>query len=94
MIKFSCIWKGPDFILSLEDEEYGFMCYEDPKHKDRCVHGLVGNGSLDLTLEQARDLLFQISNAIEVYETLDKMSEQDCERYTQQDIGDSNENKS
>jgi len=73
MISAECIWIGPAILIVLKDEKYGLMCYEDPKHKDQCVHGFVGNGSIDLTKAQAEKLCAQLSEAIKNYEELDRL---------------------
>jgi len=50
-----CTWgEGPDVIVSLSGTELLLM--EEPKIVDKWKHGIVNNGQIDLTAEDARKL--------------------------------------
>lgn len=54
-MKAECTWgQGPDVLVTLDGT--GVLCYEDPHSKNKCTHGIVNQGSLDLTIKEARIL--------------------------------------
>jgi hypothetical protein len=62
MVKAECTWgEGPDIILSFMN--HGVILFEDPVYT-HFAHGIVGQASTDLTLEEAKSLLYSLQSAI------------------------------
>lgn len=79
MIKATCTWgDGPDIILELK--EHSLICYENPLHHDRFIHGVISNGSTDLTLAEAKQLVSTLLSSITQVEELESA----CEKYHEQ----------
>jgi hypothetical protein len=72
-MKASCAWgDGPDVIVTLEGTKV--ILYEDPWNHDPPIgqykHGLISQGSFDLTSKQARQLASELIKAAEGAEYL------------------------
>jgi hypothetical protein len=67
-VKVDCTWgDGPDILLSLSGK--GMILLQDPTKKDKWVHGVVTEGSMDLTVDEALALASQLQlKAIQVRE--------------------------
>lgn len=71
MIKATCTWgEGEDVLLVIEG--HNFMLYENPKKFDRAVHGIVENGSVFLTAEEAKQLASELLLAAKAVEELEE----------------------
>jgi len=74
MIKASCTWgEAEDVLLAFDGTP--FMLYENPKWKDRGVHGFVEKGSASLTAAEAEVLGHQLLAAAAQARQLDKSAE-------------------
>jgi len=83
----TCTWgDGPDVMVTLKDKPY--ILYEDPSDHDHFMHGVVWEGSFDLTAKEALDLASRLQQAafaameldrtaIE-YEKREKMKNKSC----------------
>ena len=70
-MKAECTWgEGPDVLVVLDGT--GVICYEHPKHLDKFTHGLVSQGSLDLTSKEARTFAAQLIKAADAADELQK----------------------
>jgi hypothetical protein len=56
------------------------MCYENPKHMEKCNHGVVTQGSLDLTVEEARAFAKDLLSAADAADKLYKQYEDYCDK--------------
>jgi len=67
MIKVECTWgDGPDVMVEFSGKP--FILYEGPRNppppKGSFIHGFVENGSFDLTINEAEDLVNDLLGAI------------------------------
>ena len=74
-IKTECCWgDGIDVMLIIENGH--FVLYENPIHqmppKGGYIHGYITKGSIDLTIEEARELAIELNKAAEQAENLNK----------------------
>jgi len=83
----TCTWgDGPDVMVTLKDKPY--ILYEDPSDHAHFVHGVVWEGSFDLTAEEALALASKLSSAAMAamrldsdlieYEQREKMKNKSC----------------
>jgi len=69
-MKASCAWgDGPDVIVSLEGTK--IILYEDPHENNHFKHGIVSEGSFDLTSNEAIELAHSLLMAARVAKDLD-----------------------
>jgi len=71
-IKAECTWgDGPDVTLSLEGKSI-VLC-EDPQSLDKWTHGVVTNGLVDLTADEALRLASRLTMAAHEAKRLDQV---------------------
>jgi len=82
-MKAECTWgEGPDIILSLNNT--AMVLYENPCDLDKWKHGVVKQGSLDLTAFEAHKLAMELLAAVNKVNELEQMCnelEQMCEKH-------------
>lgn len=60
-MKVTCTWgEGPDIILNLDGTQ--LILHETPVDYHRWTHGIVSEGSLDLTADEAIELGYRLIN--------------------------------
>ena len=71
-MKAECTWgDGPDVLITLEGTS--LVLYEKPSQLLSWQHGAVSEGSLDLTVSEAKQLCYELACAIQKCEQLDSM---------------------
>lgn len=71
-MKAECAWgEGPDVILSLDNT--GMVLHEDPCDLDKWKHGVVKQGSLDLTAAEAYKLAMELLAAVNKVNELEQI---------------------
>lgn len=70
-IKANCTWaEGPDIMIILNNTR--IVLYEDIKLTNNWKHGVCDNGSIDLTVEEAKELVISLQQSIKEVEKLEK----------------------
>ena len=69
-IQVDCLWSIGEICIA---SELPVLLFEDPD-KSKTFHGIVRDTQIVLTLEEAKDLIFQLKNAVEQYEDLDSVT--------------------
>ena len=81
MIKAESCWEINEIIISIKGDDDKFVLYdhidEDPRHR----FGYSCNGDIALSLEKAKELLFSLQNAINVYEQTERVAKEHDEYY-------------
>lgn len=63
-IRAVCTWgDGPDVLLVLEGKK--LICYHNPKDEIHWIHGIISEGSMDLTAHEALELAAELIRAAE-----------------------------
>jgi len=84
-MKVECTWgDGPDVLVVLDGKP--IMLYEDPSDMDKCTHGLVRQGSLDLTAEEAQELGVDLITAARQARQLSKQYAEHCKEHHKKQI--------
>ena len=75
-MKASCTWgEGPDILLSLESDDI-LVLEDNPKNLDKWVYGTVNRGSIDLRLDEAKELVCSLTQAINRVEELERLAKE------------------
>ncbi|MFO7824462.1 MAG: hypothetical protein R6V72_11040 [Cyclobacterium sp.] len=79
-MKAECSWGyGPDILISLNG--IPLVLHDHPNEMNRFKHGVVKEGSIDLTVKQAKKLLKELYDAINAVEHLECVAGQHDKHY-------------
>lgn len=88
-MKATCTWgQGPDVLLELDGT--GVVCYEDPFNypppRGRYKHGIISQGSTDLTIIEAKALIASLTAAVKKADELYQSYEDYCDNSSNNNI--------